>query len=330
MSEVSVIVPVYGVGRYIEKCIQSVIGQSFRDWELILVDDGSPDNSGEICDRYAEKHDRIKTIHTENKGVSHARNTGLRAATGKSIVFIDGDDWVEATYLKSMVSHVGDGRTIVYGNVVNDYSDGKESAVVFDYKDGETISLDHEVEKLMRYRIPENGFPIAKLFDRDVISQNGLRFDESLSYHEDHLFVLNYLKYVDKVVLSSCADYHYEHRTGVSSLSKRRHSSLKLIDASSKLIEAIVEGNARWGIPDSHEYMKRLYTYLGLNQLMLALRNANSTDLESVCGAIRSRRSLFKKFYSPNHGMLRLIPGLVGLHAETPYKHWLKWKERHS
>lgn len=330
MPEVSVIVPVYGVGRYIEKCIQSVIHQSFSDWELILVDDGSTDNSGEICDRYAEMHDRIKTIHTENKGVSHARNTGLRGATGKFIVFIDGDDWVEATYLESMVNHAGDGRTIVYGNVVNDYSDGRASAIVFDYKDGETVSLDHEVEKLIQYKILENGFPIAKLFDREVISQNGLRFDENLSYHEDHLFVLNYLKHVDRVVLSSCADYHYEHRSGVSSLSKKRHTSLKLVDASSKLIEAIGEGNARWGIPDNESYLKRLHTYLGLNQLMMALRNADSASLESVCGTIRSRRMLFKKFYSPNHGILRLIPRLVDLHAEMPYKYWLIWKERHS
>ena len=95
MPELSVIVPIYKAEKYIRKCIDSILPQSFRDYELILVDDGSPDNCGVICDEYAAKDDRIKVIHKRNGGVSEARNVGLDIAGGAYISFIDPDDWVE-------------------------------------------------------------------------------------------------------------------------------------------------------------------------------------------------------------------------------------------
>ena len=95
MPELSVIVPIYKAEKYIRKCIDSILTQSFRDYELILVDDGSPDNCGVICDEYAAKDDRIKVIHKRNGGVSEARNVGLDIAGGAYISFIDPDDWVE-------------------------------------------------------------------------------------------------------------------------------------------------------------------------------------------------------------------------------------------
>lgn len=327
MPEVSIIVPVYGVENCIDKCIQSVIGQSFRDWELILVDDGSPDNSGAICDSYAGTDGRIKVIHTENGGVSRARNTGMDAACGKYVVFIDGDDWVETTYIESMAAYAKDDKSVVYGNVVNDYSDGRQSVKVFDYMDAETVRLDSDVEKIMRTRLPENGFPVAKLFVRDIIRSHGLKFDESLSYHEDHLFVLEYLTYADSVILSSKADYHYEHRIGTESLSKKRHSPLKMIEASDKLIESITRCVDRFGITDIC-YIRRLYTCFGLNQLMVALKNAGYSELTDVANAIRRRYGLFRKYYSPNHRTLRLLPMLIFAHLEFPYRAVLQWREK--
>lgn len=93
MIKFSIIIPVYNVEQYLDECVQSVVAQTYRDFEVILVDDGSPDNSGTICDRWAEKDSRVRVIHQENQGLSGARNTGIRAATGEYLMFLDSDDW---------------------------------------------------------------------------------------------------------------------------------------------------------------------------------------------------------------------------------------------
>ena len=100
MCRFSVIVPVYKVENVLPRCIESILNQTVTDFELILIDDGSPDRSGEICDAYAAKDSRIRVIHQKNGGVSKARNAGLDIAQGEYIVFVDSDDWVDAIYLE--------------------------------------------------------------------------------------------------------------------------------------------------------------------------------------------------------------------------------------
>ena len=95
MVKVSIIVPVYKVENYLSNCIESLIGQTLKDIEIILVDDGSPDNSGKICDQYAEKDNRITVVHKTNGGVSAARNDGLKKANGDWVIFCDSDDWMD-------------------------------------------------------------------------------------------------------------------------------------------------------------------------------------------------------------------------------------------
>ena len=102
MELISIIVPVYKAEKYLSECIDSIISQTYENFELILIDDGSPDNSGKICDEYAEKDKRIKVIHKENAGVSSARNIGLDNASGEYIAFIDSDDFVDKQYLEKL------------------------------------------------------------------------------------------------------------------------------------------------------------------------------------------------------------------------------------
>lgn len=329
MTVISIIVPVYRVEDYLETCIQSIQSQTYKHWELILVDDGSPDLSGIICDKYAKEDDRIKVVHLPNGGVSKARNTGLEIATGKYICFIDSDDWVEPTYIESMIKLAGDSDTVVYSNVVNDYADGKESKVLFNYSQGKSVILSANPCDLIRFKILENGFPIAKLFEKSIIDNYNIRFDEDLSYHEDHLFVLCYLSHVNRVMLCCNADYHYIHRIGNNSLSKRKHTASKLIDASNKLLMAVEQGNKRWRIYDSG-YLNRLYTYLGLNQLMLALAGSTSSEVQLVANAMREHMTEFRKYYSPNHRLIKLIPLLIQFRFEILYKLVLRWKEKLS
>ena len=112
---VSIIVPVYNAEKYIDRCIQSVLCQSFSRWELLLVDDGSTDNSGAICDEYAFKDDRIKVLHKENGGVSSARNDGIRLSCGTWLTFIDIDDYVQDVFLERLVNEIIDVDLIVSG-----------------------------------------------------------------------------------------------------------------------------------------------------------------------------------------------------------------------
>ena len=107
--EVSVIVPVYNVEAYLAQCIDSILAQDYRNFELILVNDGSTDNSGAICERYAAQDRRIRVITQENSGPSTARNTGIKAACGKYIVFVDADDWADADYLSILVDNMSEG-----------------------------------------------------------------------------------------------------------------------------------------------------------------------------------------------------------------------------
>jgi glycosyltransferase involved in cell wall biosynthesis len=119
-SKISVIVPVYNVSRYLTKCIDSILNQTFKDFELILVDDGSTDNSGTICDDYKNKYEFIKVIHTKNCGVSNARNVGIEISGGDYITFIDSDDYIDTRFLeilyKLLMEHSAD---IVIGGCIN-------------------------------------------------------------------------------------------------------------------------------------------------------------------------------------------------------------------
>ena len=103
VPKISIIVPVYKVEQYLYRCLDSIVAQTFTDWECLLIDDGSPDDSGAICDEYAEKDSRFRVIHQKNSGVSAARNAGLAVARGEWIGFVDSDDWIEPDFCKTLL-----------------------------------------------------------------------------------------------------------------------------------------------------------------------------------------------------------------------------------
>ena len=125
MPTVSVIVPIYKVQPYIRRCIDSVMMQTYGDFELLLVDDGSPDDCGRICDEYAEKDNRIRVIHKKNGGLSDARNAGLDAATGEYIYFLDGDDCILPDLLEKAVARMECGLDMVVFSFINAYPDNR-------------------------------------------------------------------------------------------------------------------------------------------------------------------------------------------------------------
>lgn len=227
---VSIIVPVYKTAEYLPKCVDSILAQSFRDFELLLIDDGSPDESGELCDRYAKLDSRVRVIHKENGGVSSARNLGLDRAKGKFVVFIDSDDYIAEDYLKDMVVYAsGEGEDMGRSMVISDYqpfSEADEESRT--YPEPFVAEMEPGGMTAQQFRDLVFGFiifpPYCKLYSRMVIEENGLRFDTELKSAEDFDFNLRYLEVVDRVCYIPSVQYFY--RVGYKKYRPSNHGVL--------------------------------------------------------------------------------------------------------
>lgn len=205
---ISIIIPVYNTEKYIRRCIDSVIAQSYSDWELILVDDGSTDGSGEICDEYAEKDERIRVFHKANGGVSSARNVGLDNANGEWVSFVDSDDWVENSYLSNYVDVISKDVQLVVQGIILD----KNISVVVDLPKLSGIDRKNLVTLLENTNDVNNGYIVHKAFKTKIIDDRDIRFNEYICFAEDGLFFFNYLNYVEKINVTDRVAYHYDIR----------------------------------------------------------------------------------------------------------------------
>lgn len=208
--KVSVIVPVYKVEKYLCQCIESVLKQSFTDFELLLVDDGSPDSCGRICDEYAVKDSRIRVFHKENGGVSSARNLGLDNACGEWILFVDSDDWIEPWHLASYVG-AGDCDMIFSGYKSVDCLAGNPIEVFkFEsiFAETERVRMD-AISKLCNYDFRSFSSTWSKIFKRSIIESAHLRFKEDICNAEDRIFTTAYLGYAQNLRILSGSSYNY-------------------------------------------------------------------------------------------------------------------------
>ena len=197
---ISVIVPIYNVENYLKRGIDSILSQSYRDYELILVDDGSPDACGRICDEYAKQDNRVKVIHKENGGASSARNAGLTQAQGEWAYFFDPDDELMEDALLTLVDGISDDVDVVLGGFEEIDPNG-ETVRLMKVQTGEKKYIS-KLESLKPIFAPysDDYLPIAylgyiwiRLFRMNVIKENGLRFDESISNREAGLFTVSFL-----------------------------------------------------------------------------------------------------------------------------------------
>lgn len=205
--KLSIIIPVYNVEKYLHQCIDSVISQTFTDWELLLVDDGTPDNSGAICDQYANIDSRIKVFHKANGGVSSARNLGLDNAKGEWVTFVDADDFISPTFIEALVTPTIDytDLDLVHGGCTN-WKDGAPAGINQLYEDYIGTDSDFVFEKF-------RGLTVSKLFRLENVNHwsDGLplRFDEEMKIAEDMAFTLDYLLTVKKYAFVSEVSYYY-------------------------------------------------------------------------------------------------------------------------
>ena len=201
INMISVIVPVYKAEKYIRECIESILSQTYEDFELILVNDGSPDASGMICDQYAQRDSRVSVIHQNNQGVSAARNTGMQRAVGEYICFVDADDTVDREYL-SILQH----WMPVGGLAVCDVRSGNQ--VTYTEDSDRMTPEEAQVSALSGNGI--KGYAPGKLLDAGMIREHGLSFSDDLTICEDLLFIIQYLKCITaEVVWNHSAVYRY-------------------------------------------------------------------------------------------------------------------------
>ena len=214
MAAVSVIVPVYNVENYLERCLESILAQSFTDFELILVDDGSTDGSGSICDEFAKIDQRISVLHQINQGVSVARNRGIAESRGKWISFIDSDDYILPDYLQVLyLGTLKSDTDMVMTGIKHIFENDSQREVVREWPEivVRKDNLDVLYEKsILQY---QKG-PVIKLFKNEIIKENGLCFNERLSRGEDALFVYQYLLHAKIVSVVPGANYVYYKRGG--------------------------------------------------------------------------------------------------------------------
>lgn len=205
MSAISIIIPVYNTEKFINRCIDSILAQTFTNFELLIIDDGSKDGSGRICDGYAANDIRVRVFHKENGGVSSARNLGLEYARNEWIMFVDSDDWLPQNSLEILIQGQ-EADLIVSGYVLEKEKTKPIVPSCNGIQKGE--GLHNFIIK--NYQSTFLTAPWAKLYRREIIVLNAISFDLQLKVCEDAIFIATYLLYVDSICIVDKACYVYD------------------------------------------------------------------------------------------------------------------------
>lgn len=206
--QISIIIPIFLLERYLRQCIDSILAQTFTDFELLLIDDGSPDGCPAICDEYAEKDARIRVFHKQNGGVTSARNKGLNNANGNWIIYIDGDDWIEPTYVEEL-----------YNAAINNEADIAICGFRFVYEDGSsviehpTIWDDNKQASLNRYIASIWTTACGTIQKSSLYKDNGVQSPKDLTFCEDFHLMVRLCYFANKVVSINRPLYNYRQRS---------------------------------------------------------------------------------------------------------------------
>lgn len=256
---VSVIIPIYNSEKYLDRCIDSICNQSYTNLEIILINDGSKDRCLSICKEFEIKDTRIKVVDISNGGVSNARNTGLKIATGDFIQFIDSDDFVDKEYvyhLYSVLMNTSAELSVCaiesFDNEENKLDDWRveESVLQFDKIDKELFL--NLIQKFLLFG------PVNKLYKAEIIKNNTIVFDTSLSYGEDLLFNFEYFKHINLIAITDKIAYKYVH-DNIDSLSKKKYKNKTAL--AKRIHKVLLDFFSKVGLTDK-ESLEVLYTRL--------------------------------------------------------------------
>lgn len=287
MKTISVIVPVYNTGAYLEECVASIVAQTYKDLEIILVDDGSTDGSGAICDKLASCNQRVKVFHRQNAGVSEARNYGMGRANGEYISFCDSDDVLSPDLYKMLVDALeAHGVDRVVGGYQYLYEGGRTVYCKPRMPDG--LYTADEIIKIMIDDGSMSGFLFSgvynSLFKKSIIEENNLRFDSSIKYNEDSLFSFRYMLN-SRSIYSMQSVPTYSYRQHEASATHARVSG----DKYGPLRERLTSMGLDEKKTDFQVQMKRRAVTEALWEIL------DISNYESGYAAINSTRTVLKK-----------------------------------
>ena len=284
---VSVIIPIYKVERYLRKCIDSVLNQTYQDFEIILVDDCSPDNCPAICDEYAKNDDRIKVIHKENGGLSSARNAGIKIASGEYLAFVDSDDTIEQTFLQTLVDGLENNGTDLCATKLKKVFENSSEEIEQVFSN----SIEIVTDKKFDYALTEEkyaGFVTSMLFKREILVNNNLLFDEKIFHGEDLPFTLEYLTHCDKVCFIDSGLYLYLIRENSITTSVRFNKrQFTILRARERVLDLIKEYS-----PKNYNFCKATYLMHAIKQryLLEPIKKENQQEYEAVISKIKNNK----------------------------------------
>lgn len=205
---ITIVVPVYNVEKYLNKCVESIVNQTYENLEIILVDDGSPDNCPQMCDEWAKKDCRIKVVHKKNGGLSSARNAGIDAMTGDYVLFIDSDDYIELNMAEIMYTNIiKDNYDVCVCN--NSHTDKNYNIISTTGFKGTVLKGDEIIQSFLKTTVFDSSSTCNKMYKYSVLEKYNLRFDETIKWGEDYPFNYYYFRVIDKMISIDDVLYHY-------------------------------------------------------------------------------------------------------------------------
>ena len=267
---ISIIIPVYNVEQYIESCIKSCISQVYKNNEILLIDDGSNDNSGIICDEFAKKYDNIKCYHKENGGLSDARNYGIEQAQGKYIMFVDSDDIVDKNILLHLYNciNLNDDASIAVCNLTHFEN---EKDIVFNYSNQNICYLQNEALKNFLYQnlIPTSA--CGKLYKKELLISKNIRFIKGQRF-EDNYFVFRILSNSNSVIYTPEKLYAYRHRINSITTSNFSEKDFDIIDIGKVILKEVEYFN------DDIKKAAIIYQYTNCLRIYLTITKEYTAD----------------------------------------------------
>lgn len=269
-DRITVVVPVFNGEKWIDRCVESLLAQSYPEKEILLIDDGSSDNSARICENYSENYECVRFIKKDkNTGVSDTRNLGIREATGKFIVFVDCDDEVDFEFLRILHEEYSPDSMTMCGICMISSGGNKEEHIAYSETDRISVlpSKDFMLlhDKTINFSSASN-----KIFRLDIIIDNGILFDRNYSSGEDQLFVLEYLKHTNKIIIVNRPLYFYR-MSGADSLHVRVND--KLVDKFDVLFNAYSNTISKIGTKRDHIILCKIIAKLFLSDIRLIMKS---------------------------------------------------------
>lgn len=284
---ISVIIPVYNVEPYLDKCLASVEKQSYTDWECILIDDGSTDRSGIICDEWASRDSRFKVLHKKNEGVSIARNTGIKEVKGEYICFIDSDDWVTSTYLMSMISEIQrtDVDYLVTG-IQKYYPNAPKKVDIVEPSVSGPYPLSAVSTDIFVNNIGLVYGPVAKIYKADIVLKNSVFFPNDMSLGEDIVFNFSYISKCKTIMYVQSSDYYYRQQ-GDGLCNRYREDLFEQLSRHWKYRIATLRDMGMWNIQSERYFSKQLWGYV--YDCIFSFAPQSHRKIKSIIGKIDVR-----------------------------------------